>query len=263
MDQSSVTAPRGALALVPARSGSLRLPGKNVRLLHGHPLLAYTIAAARRSGVCSRVVVSTDSPEIAEIAREYGAEVPSLRPADLAGPHSRDVEWVRHTLDTLAGSTSAAAFALLRPTSPLRTAASVARAVGELLSDPTADSLRAVEPCRQHPGKMWVLADAHRMEPLLPQPPGEQPWHSTPYQALPPVLVQNAALEVAWVRTVTELGTIAGEVVRPFVLTGYEGLDINDEADWWMLERLVAEGAAELPSPRQADDLLATAGAHE
>jgi CMP-N,N'-diacetyllegionaminic acid synthase len=241
------------LALVPARAGSVRVPGKNVRLLAGHPLLAYTIAAARRSGMFSRAVVSTDSDETAQIAREYGAEVPWLRPPELAGPASRDIEWVRHALDFLGGPDAADAFALLRPTSPLRTEQSIRVAVRELQSDPDADSLRAVELCRQHPGKMWVLEGAGRMRPLLDQDESA-PWHSTPYQSLPPVHVQNAALEVAWLRTVYTFGTIAGRTLRPFVLPGYEGLDVNDESDWWALERLVSDGAVALPSPLPSDD---------
>jgi CMP-N-acetylneuraminic acid synthetase len=232
----------------------LRVPGKNIRLLQDHPLLAYTVAAARRSGAFSRVVVSTDNQEIADIAIRYGAEVPWLRPRELAGSLSRDIEWVRHALDNLEDADSARAFALLRPTSPLRTPESVSLAVQKLLDDPEADSLRAVEPCRQHPGKMWILRSPDRMEPLLEQPEGEQPWHSTPYQGLPAVHVQNAALEVAWVRTVRELGTIAGHTIRPFILDGHEGHDLNDEADWWLLERLLAEGVVTLPSPLPIDD---------
>lgn len=241
------------LALVPARSGSQRVPGKNVRLLAGHPLLAYTVAAARRSGVFSDVVVSTDSAEIAEIALAYGASVPSLRPAELAGPLSRDIEWVQQVLSSVDGN--AEAFALLRPTSPLRRPESVRRAVEELLGDPGADSLRAVELCSQHPGKMW-LVKGDRMSPLLSQPSDGQPWHSTPYQGLPPVHVQNAALEVAWTRTVERTGTIAGSTIRPFVLDGYEGQDINETRDWWAVERLLHEGLVQLPSPAPSDDPL-------
>lgn len=252
MDRPEPLAGR-CLALVPARAGSVRVPGKNVRLLAGHPLLAYTIAAARRSGVFTRVVVSTDSEQTAQIAQEYGAEVPWLRPAALAGHASRDIEWVRHVLDGLGGPDAADAFALLRPTSPLRSEQSLRTAVRELLADAEADSLRAVELCRQHPGKMWVLEGSDRMRPLLDQDE-RAPWHSTPYQSLPPVHVQNAALEVAWLRTVYASGTIAGRILRPFVLPGHEGLDVNDESDWRALERLVSDGAVSLPSPLPSDD---------
>src|SRR5918911_1658234 len=103
-----------AVALVPARAGSERGPGKNVLPLAGHPLIAYTIAAARASGLFSSVVVSTDSEEIAEVAQRYGAEVPGLRPAEIATATSPDIEWVVHVM----GGRSEEIFSILRPTSP-------------------------------------------------------------------------------------------------------------------------------------------------
>jgi hypothetical protein len=93
---------RQVVALVPARVGSRRIPGKNVKPLAGHPVLAYTIAAAQQSGVFAAVVLSTDSDEIAQLGRHYGAEVPFLRPEAMAGDLSPDIEWVRFTLDELA-----------------------------------------------------------------------------------------------------------------------------------------------------------------
>ena len=111
----------GAVALVPARAGSVRVPGKNVRALAGHPLIAYSIAAARESGLFDAVLVSTDSEEIAAVARRYGAEVPGLRPAEMAGSGSSDIEWVRHVLD----GTAYELFSILRPTSPFRRGATI------------------------------------------------------------------------------------------------------------------------------------------
>jgi CMP-N,N'-diacetyllegionaminic acid synthase len=236
-----------AVALIPARQGSKRAPGKNVRPLGGHPLLAYTIGPAIESGVFESVIVSTDSEEMAAVARHYGAEVPFLRPAALAGDTSPDIEWVEFTLAGLrARGRTWDCFSLLRPTSPFRTAETIRRAWAAFTAARGMDSLRAVERCAQHPGKMWVV-DGSRMTPLLPQPPGTQPWHSTPYQALPPVYVQNASLEIAWTRVVLERRTIAGDVLMPFLTEGYEGFDINDPHDWMIAERLLADGAVQLP----------------
>ncbi len=240
------------VALIPARQGSKRVPGKNIRPLQGHPTIAYTIAPAIESGVFDAVIVSTDSEETAAIARHYGAEVPFLRPLHFASDTSPDIEWIEYTLAELArrGRTWDA-FSLLRPTSPFRTAGTIRRAWTLFTSQQGADSLRAVEKCAQHPGKMWVV-DGHRMRPLLEQPePRTQPWHSTPYQALPPVYVQNASLEIAWTRVVTETRTIAGQVLVPFITEGYEGFDINDPHDWMIAERLLAEGTATLPHVQQ------------
>jgi N-acylneuraminate cytidylyltransferase len=241
-----------AVAFIPARLGSKRVPGKNIRALAGHPMLAYTIAPALESGVFSSVMVSTDSEDIAAIARHYGAEVPFLRPAAFAGDTSPDIEWLEHQLTALrAAGRSWDAFSILRPTSPFRSAAMIRRAFAAFASQAGVDSLRAVEKCTQHPGKMWVIR-GDRLLPLLPFGPAEQPWHSTPYQALPPVYVQNASLEIAWTRVVFERRTIAGDTVVPFVTEGHEGFDINDPYDWMVAERLIADGAAQLPGVRQS-----------
>ena len=182
-----MTAKPTCVAFIPARQGSKRVPGKNIRVLRGHPALAYSIAPALASGVFDAVIVSTDSEEIAAIARHYGAEVPFLRPAAFAADTSPDIEWLEYTIAELARVGRAwDAFSLLRPTSPFRTADTIRRAWGRFTTQQGADSLRAVEKCAQHPGKMWIV-DGDRMSPLLPSRPGTQPAHSTPYQALPPV----------------------------------------------------------------------------
>jgi CMP-N-acetylneuraminic acid synthetase len=236
---------RSCVAFIPARQGSKRVPGKNVRVLDGHPMLAYTIAPAIESGVFDAVIVSTDSEEIAAIARHYGAEVPFLRPAAYAGDTSPDIEWLEFTLAELRRQGRWwDAFSLLRPTSPFRTADTIRRAWMRFVGQDGVDSLRAVEKCAQHPGKMWVIR-GERLLPLLPF--GDPPWHSTPYQALPPVYVQNASLEIAWTRVVVERRTIAGDVLVPFLTEGYEGFDINDPYDWMVAERLLAENAVTLP----------------
>jgi N-acylneuraminate cytidylyltransferase len=241
-----------AVAFIPARSGSKRVTGKNVRTLGGHPMLAYTIAAATESGVFSSVIVSTDSDEIASVARYYGAEVPFLRPAAFAGDTSPDIEWLEHIIAELGARRRAwDCFGLLRPTSPFRTAETIRRAWALFVSQDGVDSLRAVEKCTQHPGKMWIVR-GERMVPLLPFGPETQPWHSTPYQALPLVYVQNASLEIAWTRVVKERRTIAGDVLVPFVTEGHEGFDINDGYDWMIAERLLADGVAHLPRVAQA-----------
>jgi CMP-N-acetylneuraminic acid synthetase len=233
--------------LIPARSASTRIPGKNIRPLGGHPLIAYTIAAAIESEVASSVVVSTDSNEIARVATHYGAEVPFLRPPELAGALSPDIEWVEYTLRRLhdAGR-SYDCFSILRPTSPFRQASTIRRAWTEFLAQSGIDSLRAVERCKQHPGKMWIVR-GKRMMPLLPLGPPEQPWHSSQYQALPEVYVQNAALEIAWTRVVFEERTIAGNVVMPFLTEGFEGFDLNDRDDWILAEHAIRAGEAVLP----------------
>lgn len=262
------------VALIPARAGSKRIPGKNTKLLAGHPLIAYTIAAAKESGVFVAVAVSSDDEDTLEIALRYGATHTMWRPSKYATDTSPDIEWVRDALhfwesadgsmvgerwtemnedgeDVEGGWTPPAdCFSILRPTSPFRLASTIRRAWSLFqAAQPDTDSLRAVEPVRQHPLKMWVVAetDERLISPLWselgPNPSGTQ---SQPIQTLPAVLVQNGSLEIA--RTsVVEQGTISGELVMPFFAKGHEGFDINTPADWREAEYLISSGEAVLP----------------
>ena len=236
------------MALIPARAGSKRIPDKNIRPLAGHPLIAYTISSALQSQVFSAVIVSTDSQLYGKIAGHYGAEVPHLRPSELAGDLSPDIEWVEYTLSRLQeNGRDYDCFSILRPTSPFRLPETIRRAWQAFTAETGVDSLRAVEKCTQHPGKMWVVRDK-RMMPLLPLGPPEQPWHSSQYQSLPEVYVQNASLEIAWKKVVFEERTIAGTVLMPFFTEGYEGFDVNRPYDWELAKHLVANEQAQLPS---------------
>ena len=247
------------LALIPARAGSRRVPDKNIRTLEGHPLLAYTSAAARQSGIFNDVIVSTDSGHYARIADHYGAEVPFLRPAGLAGDLSPDIEWVSHAVETLREAGRCYdCFSILRPTSPFRLPQTIRRAWQAFLAEDGVGSLRAVEPCRQHPGKMWVVR-GRRMSPLMPLTPAERPWHSSQYQSLPPVYVQNASLEIAWCRVLTENNSIAVDVLMPFLTQGHEGFDINSEYDWEYAGKLASSGRARLPGIEHFPYLLTEA----
>jgi N-acylneuraminate cytidylyltransferase len=225
------------------------VPGKNVRVLAGHPLIAYTIAAALECDLFDRVVVSTDSADIAEIAHHYGAQVPALRPAELATSTSPDIAWVRHALGVLADAGDVyELFSILRPTSPCRSASTIQRAYDQLMArGDDADSIRAVERCRQHPAKMWTF-DGEHIRSILPSPAGEVPLHSRQYQALPEVFVQDSSLEIAWTRVTTSGLDIAGARVLGFVSEGWEGFSIDYPDDWARVEAAVATGEAALPA---------------
>jgi len=118
------------------------------------------------------------------------------------------------------------------------------------VSESGVDSLRAVEKCKQHPGKMWVVR-GQRLLPFLPLGTAEQPWHSSQYQALPPVYAQNASLEIAWTRVVREQHSIAGTAVMPFFTQEYEGFDVNQPLDWLVAETILQHGLAQLPKLSQ------------
>lgn len=238
------------VGLIPARAGSKRVPNKNVLRLHGHPLLAYTISAALDSGVFEKVIVSTDSDEYAQIALHYGAEVPFLRPNSLAQDSSADIGWVAHALESLALiGYEFEIFSILRPTSPFRNASTIRRAYEEFSSRTDIDSIRAVELCSQHPGKMWRIKGDH-LVPLLSVQPDGLDWFSSPTQSLPEVWVQNASLEIAFSRCVLESQSISGNRIAPFKTVFPEGIDINSEFDFARAKMVVDEGLFSLPEVR-------------
>lgn len=237
-----------AVAFIPARSGSKRVPNKNIKSLGGHPLLAYTVRAAIDSGVFDAVICATDSQLYADVAGHYGAEVPFLRAAEISGDKSPDIEWVVRMLQQLnAQGRDYEIFSILRPTSPFRLPETIRRAWDAFTSDPNADSLRAIEKCKQHPGKMWVVR-GKRMLPVMPFTNGTTPWHSSQYAALPEIYAQDASLEIAWSRIALERNTIAGEAIIPFISQGLEGFDINEPEDWLLAEHYLVKGEARLPA---------------
>lgn len=248
-----------AVALIPARSGSKRVEHKNIKLLNEHPLIAYTIRAAIDSGVFDKVICVTDNEIYADVARYYGAVVPILRPSNISGDKSPDIEWVTWILNELNSSEyKYDVFSILRPTSPFRQSETIKRAWTLFKKEGEhADSLRAVEKCKQHPGKMWVLKNkGKRLLPLMPFSNGDVPWHSSQYSALPEVYVQNASLEIAWTHVALEQKSIAGESIIPFLTNGFEGFDINEPQDWLLAERFLELGESCLPKIRHTPYLF-------
>jgi CMP-N-acetylneuraminic acid synthetase len=232
------------VALIPARAGSKRIVGKNTRLLGGKPLIQWTIEAAKESGIFSAIVTCTDSLDIASLADSLGATH-----ANVQGPPSHvdsccDITWVADTLPRL--SCEPDAFAILRPTTPFRPPGMIRGAWEWFLASQPCDSLRALEEWTgPHPGKMWTVEDGF-MYPALKGRTEHAQYHSSPTQLLPPVYRQNASLEIAWVKTVVESNSIAGDWIVPY-LTG-DLLDLNTEDDWERAERHVAALQAQAPA---------------
>lgn len=224
------------IALIPARSGSKRIPDKNIRELNGKPLIYWTIRSAQQSGVFSDIIVSTDSQKYADIVLRYGVSVPRIRPKKFANDYSPDFDWVH---DFLRNFPYYDCFSILRPTNPFRTANTIRRAWDQFQRS-ECDSLRAVEKCSQHPCKMWRVKDGF-MTPIVRYHGMKQPWHSSPYQTLPEVYVQNASLEMAHTDVVFKQHSISGKKIVPFYTNRYEGFDINTEDDWMIAEHIINE----------------------
>jgi len=230
------------LAIVPARGGSRSIPHKNIKLLNGIPLIAYSIAASLQAKTIDRVIVSTDDPEIADIARQWGAEVPFLRPAELAKDDTPDLPVFQHALQWLAEQQGYIPKAViqLRPTTPIRPPDCVDRAVAALLGNEQVDSVRGVVPSKQNPFKMWRFQDNGYMRPLL-DTEFEEPYNM-PRQKLPATYWQTGHIDAIRYATIMTQNSMTGQLIWPLVLDARYTIDIDVEQDWkqaeWMLKRL-------------------------
>jgi len=210
---------RNILALIPARGGSKGIPRKNVRLIAGRPLIAYSIAHALQSQQIGRVIVSTDDEEIATAARAAGAEVPFVRPAEFAQDLSPDLDVFRHALQWLREQENYTPELVvhLRPTGPVRRIELIDDAVGRMLATPQADALRSVSVSTLTPYKMWRLENGF-LKPLLSVPGIKEP-HSMARQMLPEVYWQNGYVDIVRTRTVLDKNSMTGDTVLPFIVT--------------------------------------------
>ena len=226
----------GVLGIVPARGGSKGVPGKNVRPLAGRPLLEYTVAAARASGVVDRLVLSTDSIEIAEVGQRAGLEVPFLRPATLAADDTPMLPVIRHALDALASSGwQAEMVVLLQPTSPLRRGEHVRDAV-QLLRDTDADSVVTVVELPRHLSPDYVMRiEDGRLRHFLPE--GAR---LTRRQDARAAYSRDGTVYASWVRTIERTGSLYGDDCRPLIIDPRDSLSIDSPADWDAAERMLA-----------------------
>lgn len=229
------------LALIPARGGSKSIPRKNIRTFAGHPLIAYSIAAGLAAETVTRLIVSTDDEEIAEVARRYGAETPFLRPADLAEDHTPDLPVFQHALNWLMEHESyrPEVVVQLRPTSPLRRVWHIDQAVYRLLERPDADSIRTVCVPFQNPYKMWKIGADGFMQPLL-QSAHREPYNM-PRQLLPEIYWQTGYVDAARSDTILNKGSITGDAILPLVIPPEDWIDIDSPDDWRRAERLLGE----------------------
>lgn len=231
------------IAIIPARAGSVRVPRKNIRELAGHPLIAYSIQAAIDSEICDRIIISTDSEEIGQIALSYGAEVLGLRPEEFASNSSHDIDYLRHAIQHWVPGSDDQLWTILRPTSPLRSGASIRNARECLLKNSWADSIRSLKRVTEHPGKMWRVGELGEATTYLNQGGA----YNGPTQELETIFVQASSLEIVKRGSIRESDSIAGKRVLAFMLPETESFDINSESDWEFLEYAVQTGRAHLP----------------
>ncbi len=239
------------LAIIPARGGSKGIPRKNIKSFAGFPLIAYSILAALRAESVTRVIVSTDDDEIACVAHEWGAEVPFMRPAELAQDKTTDYPVMRHALDWLKENEAyqPEVVVQLRPTSPVRPLALVDDAVKALLAHPQADCVRGVVPSGQNPFKMWTVDEASgAMKPLL-QVEGIQEPYNAPRQILPATYWQTGHIDAIRLETILEKKSLTGDVLYPIHIDPKFTVDIDVPRDWHGAEATLKALTGEVVDP--------------
>jgi CMP-N-acetylneuraminic acid synthetase len=223
--------------VIPARGGSKGVPRKNVRLVCGRPLMAYTIQAALASrALLYRVVVSTDDPEIAEVARSFGADVPFLRPAALAGDTVRTVPVVQHAVAWAEAADQVRIdwVLLLQPTAPLRSAADIEAALG-LAAEGGSDSvISVVQVFATHPILMKRIEN-DRLEPFCIEE--KEGTRRQDYQ--PPAYMRNGAIYLTRRDVLMNEGSIWGSSIRPYVMPEERSANVDSEMDLALVERLM------------------------
>lgn len=230
------------LGVVTARAGSKGLPGKNLKLLAGRPLLAYTIDAARTSGALDRVILSTEDEQIADVGRQLGCDVPFMRPRELAQDETPHLPVVQHAVRWMAERASYRpdAVMVLQPTAPLRDAADIRGAV-ELFERSGADSVVSVSEVAAHAHPLRVLRVDDRGDAVL-FATGEPVRHRiNRRQDLPAAWVMNGAIYICRTSLLfADAPSLYGDRVQVYRMPIERGLSIDDERDWAEVERVFA-----------------------
>jgi len=224
------------LALIPARGGSKSIPRKNIHPIAGKPLIVYSIQQALESKHITRVIVSTDDEEIADVSRKWGAETPFMRPAEFSQDKSLDIEVFDHALRWLKKNEGYQPELVvhLRPTGPVRRVASIERAIETMLAHPEADALRSVQIAKQNPYKMWFIENG-LLKPIL-QLEGTKEPYNMPRQKLPKTYWQNGTLDITRPRTILEKKSMMGEKIIAFE-TNEPAYDLDYAEDIPIIEK--------------------------
>lgn len=217
------------LAIIPARSGSKSVVDKNIRLLDGKPMLAYSIEHAKESKYINRCIVSTDSEKYAAIAREYGAEIPFLRPAEFATDTALDIDVFYHALKYLKDSENyqPQLVVQLRPTYPIRRISDIDSMIETMLADDTIDSMRCIAPAKEIPQKMWFINEDNTLESVVNEP---FECYNMPRQELREAYYQNACIDVVRTKVILDDKSMSGKKIVGYLMN--ENFDIDTEEDF-------------------------------
>lgn len=228
------------LALIPVRGGSKGIPRKNLLRLGGKPMMAYPIITAAQSKYINRIIVSTDDEEMAEVARQYGAEVPFMRPAQFATDISLDLEVFRHCFNWFQEHEGKLPDLVvqLRATAPIRDTEVLDQAIQFMISHPEATSMRSVSPPDFTPYKMWRVENDF-LRPLL-RVEGVKDWYDKPRQGLPTVYAQDGFVDIVRPSIVLQHESMSGDSILGFT-HNWPVIDIDSLQEVEKAERLLEQ----------------------
>jgi CMP-N,N'-diacetyllegionaminic acid synthase len=230
------------MGIIGIRSGSKGVPDKNIRHLAGKPLVGWILDAARQSKHINRLIVSTDSPSYAEIARSFGAEVPFLRPSELASDHAPEFEYVKHMVDWLDKNESYRPDIVVRmmATVPLQSTEDIDAVIGKLIEDPKADSAVVIAEARQHPLKALKIVDDGDGGTKLVSYFGDSGREVTPIARQGYQKAYFRANIIACRRQVIfDTDSLTGDLVRYHVIPQERAVDIDNLVDFYITKHLM------------------------
>lgn len=223
---------KSVLAIIPARGGSKGIPRKNIRMLAGKPLIAWTIEEAKKSKYIDRLILSSEDEEIIKVAKEWGCEVPFVRPAELAKDDTPGIEPVLHAISMLPGYDYVV---LLQPTSPLRLVDDIDGCIETCVSS-SAPSCVSVTEVNQHPYLMYKIDKTGSLEPFR-----DQKKEIYRRQDLPLVYILNGAVYFAESHFLRKNRSFLKPLTKAFVMARERSLDIDNEVDLRFFEILAGD----------------------
>jgi CMP-N,N'-diacetyllegionaminic acid synthase len=231
------------LTIIPARGGSQAVPKKNIKELAGKPLIAWIIEAVKEAGNAGRVIVSTDSEEIADVARKYGIEVPFLRPEEISQALSTDLEFVFHALDHFEKEEGwiPKAVARFSPVTPFVPSSVIAESINLLLKSPEIHSVRPISRLSHHPYKAWKIEGEFMVPAFSKEVTGFDEPYNLPRQLFPEMYAHLGAAGVAWTKTFRELNSTSGSIMKYVLMDEIDAFDINHPSDFEIAEVLMAK----------------------
>lgn len=220
------------IAIIPARGGSKGVPKKNIRMLGGYPLIAYSIAACVLSKKIEKIIVSTDSTEIAEIAKRYGADVPFLRPAEFARDNSGDIEVVDHAINWLKDNDGIIPeyIVYIRPVTPLRDPELIDDAIIKFALNSDATSLRSVYQIRESTYKLLGIKENFLVG-LYPDDPRPE-YYNLPRQNFPPAYEANGYIDIVKSKIILKSKLFYGPKMLPFFTPNVGEIDTLEDLDY-------------------------------